>query len=80
MCTKALEENSLFEMITAATWKNQVNRCTDLDEIYKLVPNLTPHSIDSCFIGIYGILKYHKLEWKDVPYKDIIGQLQSFVL
>jgi Holliday junction resolvasome RuvABC endonuclease subunit len=75
-CLIAQSKHVDFEMITAATWKNQINGCTNLEEIYDLVDGLTPHSIDACFLAVYGVLKYFKLKWDDVPYASIIEQFK----
>ena len=44
--------------IMAATWKNAFNRRhpVTLDELYPQC-RTTPHQLDSCFIGIYGLEK-----------------------
>jgi hypothetical protein len=45
-----------IKLITAATWKNDFHRnhdCT-LDDLYRLTLT-TPHQLDACFIGIYGL-------------------------
>mgnify|MGYP001433205113 CR=1 FL=1 len=77
-CSLARKRQIDFEMITASTWKNQVNRYTDLEAIYAMVPDLTPHSIDSCFLAIHGVIRHFKSSWDDVPYGEVIKQLQCF--
>lgn len=64
-----------FECITAATWKNQVNRYTELEGFYTL--GHTPHSVDSFFIALYGALKYHGRKWETVDFPYIARALQK---
>lgn len=52
----------LFNMITAAQWKNRVNAYGSLEEIYSQV-TLPPHIVDACFISTYQALKYYNLDW-----------------
>ncbi len=45
------------KLITAATWKNAFHRRFEhatLDELYR-ESLTTPHQLDSCFIGLYGL-------------------------
>jgi hypothetical protein len=48
-----------IKAITASTWKNDFHRRFDpltLDSLYNECA-ITPHQLDSCFIGIYGLEK-----------------------
>lgn len=65
-----------FDCITAATWKNQVNRYLRLEDLYRL--GLTPHTVDSCFIGIHGALKYHNRKWDTVDWSSVVRALKAY--
>lgn len=77
MCTKAMLGGIAFEVFTAATWKNQVNKIETLDSIYAKT-DLPNHSVDACFITIHGALAEYGLKWTDVNIKGIVKQLSSF--
>lgn len=69
-----------MQMITAATWKNQVNRLFDLKLLYTKL-SLTPHTVDAVFIAIDGILKQTNLTWATVSktaIKDLLFQLKEY--
>ncbi len=48
--------NVPIKLITAATWKNEFNRRFPypLDDLYKKA-RVTPHQLDSCLIGVFGL-------------------------
>lgn len=48
--------NVPIKLITAATWKNDFNRRFpyQLDDLYKKA-RVTPHQLDSCLIGAFGL-------------------------
>ena len=77
---EAHKHNIPVQLITAATWKNQVNKLFDLKMLYTKL-RLTPHTIDSVFIAIDGILKQAKIAWKDVnkaALKELLFQLKEY--
>lgn len=51
-----LERKLPVVYITASTWKNKYQRrfCVNLRDLYKKIPT-TPHQLDSCLIGCYGL-------------------------
>lgn len=59
-----------IDFITAATWKNQINKLSCLDDIYKEV-SLPPHVVDSAFIGLFGALKKTGTPWTN-KYVDLL--------
>lgn len=68
------------QLITASTWKNQVNKLFDLKLLYTKL-SITPHTTDSVFIAIDGILKLAGVKWKDVnraSLKDLLFQLKEY--
>jgi hypothetical protein len=77
ICTVADLHNSIYEIITAATWKNQVNRYITLVELYKEV-KLPPHVIDAVFIAIYGALRWYNLDWADLDFMNVRKELLEF--
>ncbi len=69
-------------MITAATWKNQVNKLLkskdkNLDEMYSTF-TLTPHSIDSGLIALYGAILHYNINWSDKIVNKYFTELRSF--
>ncbi len=77
---EGMTHNVPVQLITASTWKNQVNRLFDLKLLYTKM-RLTPHTIDSVFIAIDGILKSAGIKWKYVnkaSVKDLFFQLKEY--
>lgn len=58
----AVSHQFTIDFITAATWKFQVNRISDLEAIYKDV-SLPDHVVDSAYIALYGGLKRRGIPW-----------------
>lgn len=58
------------DFITAATWKFQINRVSDLEAIYKEV-SIPDHIVDSAFISLYGALKLNNIPWTE-HYVDLL--------
>jgi hypothetical protein len=66
------------KLITAATWKNAFHRRFDtvtLDDLYR-ESLTTPHQLDSCFIGIYGLEAGLGTELKFDP-RTIVSQAED---
>ena len=76
ICHEADSRDIAYQVITAATWKNQVNRYIDLESLYK-ENDLTPHMIDAVFIAVYCALKFFKLEWCDIDLHHIANQFNE---
>jgi hypothetical protein len=68
------------KFITAAVWKNEVNRTIDLKEFYKVV-SVTPHQVDAFMMGAYTYYIRH-LQSRDLfslfltNYPSYIRQLE----
>ena len=77
VCMLADRQERAYELITAATWKNQVNKFIVLEDLYKEV-SIPNHSVDSFFIAVYGMLKYFGLDWEDLDYAAIATELKDF--
>lgn len=74
------QHNVPVQLITAATWKNQINKLFDLKLLYTKL-DITPHTTDAVFIALDGILKQIKIPWKDVnkaSIKDLLFQLKEY--
>ena len=54
----------VFNLVTAATWKNSFNKSFNLNEFYKMARKvkIQPHEIDAIMIGLYFLSKggYYK--------------------
>ncbi len=51
-------------LITAASWKNKVNRVFDLKQEYKQYKSLGPHRMDALLIGLSVFNNYEFLDYK----------------
>lgn len=54
----------VFNLVTAATWKNSFNKSFDLKEFYKMAHKLKilPHEVDATMIGLYYLDKTRYFE------------------
>ena len=59
-----ISRNIPIVLVTAATWKNSVNRLDDMDELYELGESkgITPHELDGVLMSIYLASKRFNLE------------------
>ena len=81
ICGIANKHDATYDLPTAASWKNQVNRQITLDDFYKEVKksgNITPHTTDSVFIAVHGALIYFGLSWNDIDVMQICEQFSKF--
>jgi len=77
VCMLADRQDRVYELITAAGWKNQVNRFIDLEGLYKEV-DIPNHSVDSFFIAVHSALRYFDLEWGDIDFTHVVAELKDF--
>ena len=77
ICSVADAQYKVYEIITPASWKNQVNRYFKLEDLYKKL-SLTPHTVDSVFIGLHGAIKYFGIDWADIDFEQVIDELSQF--
>lgn len=72
-----------IRLITAATWKNRVNKKTDLKQVYKdyklnsVYSKKTAHELDAALIGIYAAHNYFNRE--DYICFDVPGSFEAFM-
>lgn len=73
-CLGAAQRGIAYELITASTWKNTLNRVTTLTEWYGR--GLTDHTVDSFFIALWAGLKRTGYTWNDVDWSSVDAQLR----
>jgi hypothetical protein len=73
-----LGKSICLKFITAATWKNALNRETSLDEIYSLVKSKEKHKIDAALIGIYSFPSKPFSIFKKITNEKFINSLLNF--
>lgn len=76
----ALRNKIEFEFITAAGWKNWVNRFITLDDLYKeLRKDIPAHIIDATFISVHGGLKHFDMPWTKEVVEETVSRLRGLV-
>jgi hypothetical protein len=65
-----------IKLVTAAVWKNEVNKTIDLKELYKII-SVTPHQADSFLMGAYNYYVRH-LQDKEL-FSEILTNYQFFI-
>jgi hypothetical protein len=77
-------QGTTSKLIPAVSWKTQIKRYFDLDQLYKTIKPCPDHLLDAVFIGLYaaythlGIKPYSTIRTKDIAY--IIGRLHKIGL